>query len=82
MGSAPRPLLHNGSIKTFQQPILCFLRGPCKGVILIQTAYSHSESDSDSEVQDNERDSDGSMRTESGVQKSTGGRRVRTESVI
>jgi hypothetical protein len=32
--SAPRPLLCNDSVNTFQQKMLCFLRGPCKGVIL------------------------------------------------
>jgi hypothetical protein len=34
MGSAPRPLLCNGSVNTFQQQRLCFLWGPCKGAFL------------------------------------------------
>jgi hypothetical protein len=33
-GSAPRPLLCNISVKTFQQCRLCFLLGLCRGVIL------------------------------------------------
>jgi hypothetical protein len=37
MESAPWPLLFNGSINMFQQRRLCFLRGPCRGVILKTT---------------------------------------------
>jgi hypothetical protein len=34
MSSVPRLLLCNGSVNTLQQQRLCFLRGPCRGIIL------------------------------------------------